>query len=72
MPAFDVGILGLDKTADGVLVTFMFKPLSGGDKVALNKMMDEVEREFNVHHSGRSESKFRISKKFPADFNCSS
>jgi hypothetical protein len=34
MPAFDVGILGLDKAAGGFLVTFMFKPLGERDKAA--------------------------------------
>ncbi len=48
MLAFDVGILGLDKAADGVLVTFMFKRLGGGDRPALNKMIDEVERVYST------------------------
>jgi hypothetical protein len=43
-----VGILGLDKAADGSLRTFLFMPLGGVDKAALNKMMDEVERVYST------------------------
>jgi hypothetical protein len=38
----------VDKGWNAFLVTFMFKPLGGTDKVALNKMMDEVERVYST------------------------
>ena len=65
-----MGILGLDKAADGCLRTFMIKPLGGRDKAALNKRIDEVGRVYSPLIT-RVVRIFGILQRGSFDFSCS-